>query len=35
VVYLFGPGDEETVVHTGGATVTEYAGDLRRLLASD
>jgi len=32
VVYLFGPGDEETVVHSGGTTVAQYASDIGRLL---
>lgn len=33
VVYLFGPGDSATVVHSGGTTVPQYAGDLRLLLS--
>ncbi len=33
VVYLFGPGDRATVVHSGGTTIPQYASDLRRLLA--
>lgn len=33
VVYLFGPGDRATVVHSGGTTGPQYAGDIRRLLA--
>lgn len=32
VVYLFGPGDEETVVHSGGTTVDQYTSDISRLL---
>ncbi|WP_171058042.1 SCO family protein [Modestobacter altitudinis] len=32
VVYLFGPGDEEVVVHSGGTTVAQYTSDMRRLL---
>ncbi|WP_336031536.1 SCO family protein [Geodermatophilus sp. FMUSA9-8] len=32
VVYIFGPDDERTVVHTGGTTVAQYASDLRELL---
>ena len=33
VVYLFGPGDSTTVIHSGGTTVSQYAGDLRLLLS--
>ena len=33
VVYLFGPGDRATVVHSGGTTIPQYTSDLRRLLA--
>ena len=33
VVYLFGPDDRATVLHSGGATVADYASDMRRLLA--
>ena len=32
VVYLFGPGDEEAVLHSGGTTVAQYASDISRLL---
>lgn len=32
MVYLFGPDDRATVLHSGGATVADYAGDLRQLL---
>ena len=35
VVYLFGPGDDATVVHTGGTTVAQYVSDIRQLLAAD
>lgn len=34
VVYLFGPGDDATVVHTGGTTVAQYVSDFRQLLAN-
>jgi protein SCO1/2 len=33
VVYLFGPGDRATVVHSGGTTIPQYTSDIRRLLA--
>ena len=33
VVYLFGPDDRATVLHSGGTTVTQYASDIRRLLS--
>jgi protein SCO1/2 len=33
IVYMFGP-DETTLVYTGGATSTDYAADLTRLLRS-
>ena len=33
VVYLFGPDDRATVLHSGGTTVAQYASDLRRLLS--
>ena len=32
VVYLFGPDDRATVLHSGGTTVAQYVSDLRRLL---
>lgn len=32
-VHLFGPGDRDTVVHSGGTTIPQYTSDLRRLLA--
>ena len=32
VVYLFGPNDRATVLHSGGTTVAQYTSDLRRLL---
>ncbi|NEK93369.1 SCO family protein [Modestobacter muralis] len=32
VVYLFGPGDEATVLHSGGTTADQYAADISRLL---
>ena len=32
VLYLFGPQDRATVVHTGGATPTQLAEDVERLL---
>ena len=32
VVYLFGPGDRATVVHSGGTTAQQYTDDIRRLL---
>ncbi|TFV66529.1 UNVERIFIED_ORG: SCO family protein [Bacillus sp. AZ43] len=32
VVYLFGPDDRTTVLHSGGTTVAQYISDLRRLL---
>ena len=34
VVYLFGPDDRATVLHSGGTTVADYARDMRRLLAA-
>lgn len=34
VVYLFGPGDRQTVIHTGGSTPGQYAADLDALLNS-
>lgn len=34
VVYLFGPGDRQTVIHTGGTTPGQYASDLDALLDS-
>lgn len=34
VVYLFGPGDRQTVIHTGGTTPGQYASDLAALLDS-
>ena len=33
VVYLFGPDDRATVLHSGGSTVAQYASDMRRLLS--
>lgn len=33
VVYLFGPGDRQTVIHTGGTTPGQYAFDLAALLS--
>ena len=33
VVYLFGPGDEATVLHSGGTTDAQYASDISRLLS--
>ena len=33
VVYLFGPDDRATVLHSGGTTVAQYTSDLRRLLS--
>ena len=33
VVYLFGPGDHATVLHSGGSTAEQYTDDIRRLLA--
>lgn len=32
VVYLFGPEDESTVLHSGGTTVDQYISDMRGLL---
>lgn len=32
VVYLFGPDDRATVLHSGGTAVAQYISDLRRLL---
>lgn len=34
VVYLFGPGDRQTVIHTGGSTPEQYAADIDALLRS-
>lgn len=34
VVYLFGPGDRQTVIHTGGSTPGQYAADIDALLNS-
>ena len=34
VVYLFGPGDQAAVVHSGGTTAAQYASDISALLAS-
>lgn len=34
VVYLFGPGDRQTVIHTGGSTPGQYAADIGALLNS-
>ncbi len=33
VVYLFGPGDSTTAIHSGGTTISQYVGDLRLLLS--
>ena len=32
VVYLFGPGDRATVLHSGGSTAHQYSEDIGRLL---
>lgn len=32
VVYLFGPGDQATVVHSGGTTAAQYVDDISALL---
>jgi protein SCO1/2 len=34
VVYLFGPDDRQTVIHTGGSTPGQYAADIDALLNS-
>lgn len=34
VVYLFGPDDEATVLHSGGTSAAQYASDISRLLTA-
>jgi protein SCO1/2 len=34
IVYLFGPDDRQTVIHTGGSTPGQYAADIDALLGS-
>jgi protein SCO1/2 len=34
VVYLFGPDDVQTVIHTGGSTPGQYAADIEALLGA-
>ena len=34
VVYLFGPGDRATVVHSGGTTAAQYLDDMSALLTT-
>lgn len=34
IVYLFGPGNRQTVIHTGGSTPGQYAADIDALLNS-
>lgn len=33
VVYLFGPGDRQAVLHSGGSRPSQYAADVQRLLS--